>query len=348
MNSKIYKQLDSRWSSLPYPTKGSSFGGNGCGCCACTHIAIEQNSKRNWNIQPLRRWMIKQGFAVPGQGTTWSGITSTLKHIGHKSVVWVQRQDPMSKAWAELDKGNRIGVLLVDNSRTPDGTYWTSSGHYVAFTDYKKDSDGKHWFYIKDSGFRNHDGWFCYEKSIAGALPQLWIVERLDAPKEESDKSADAILDACAKQAEWMKHYTYKWQAKPTIEKSKKYGTCVTYVACVLQRLGLLDPGECIWHTSKGKVYGTTSAMDVMYQSKTLKALKSTLKAGDIVLVGDKSSTAAGGSSHIFIFAGEWSGDNPYIWDNHSAEQIRKGKSGAHTYSGAKKVIAIVRVRCAE
>jgi GH25 family lysozyme M1 (1,4-beta-N-acetylmuramidase) len=138
---------------------------------------MEQESKANWNPETLRPWMVNQGYAKVNQGTTWSGITETLKYIGHKNVVRIW-DDPMSEAWKELDKGNRIGVLLVDNGYTPDGTYWTSSGHYVAFTDYRKDSNG-HWFYIKDSGGRNHDGWFCYEKSIKNALPKVWIVERL-------------------------------------------------------------------------------------------------------------------------------------------------------------------------
>lgn len=178
MNPTIYKQLDSKWSSKPYPTYSSSFGGNGCGCCACVHVAIEQERYKTWTPESLRPWMVDQGYAVAGKGTMWQGIYDTLKHIGHKNVVWIGRNDPMTDAWKELNKGDRIGVLLVDNSSTPDGTYWTSSGHYVAFTDYKV-KGSQHWFYIKDSGGRNHDGWFCYEKSIKGALPQLWIVERL-------------------------------------------------------------------------------------------------------------------------------------------------------------------------
>ena len=178
MNKTIFKQLNGKWSSLPYPTRSSSFGGNGCGCCACVHVAIEQPWKADWTPATLRPWMISKGFAISGQGTTWSGITETLKHLGHKNVVWVQRKDPMSKAWAELNKGNRIGVMLVDNSRTPDGTYWTASGHYVMFYKYAYEN-GKHYFWIKDSGGRGHDGKFCYEKSLRGALPQMWIVERL-------------------------------------------------------------------------------------------------------------------------------------------------------------------------
>ena len=149
MNDKIFKQYEDPWKDLPYPTYSSDFGENGCGCCACTHIAIEQESKKDWTPENLRQWMIDQGYVVPGHGTEWQGIYDTLKHIGHNTVVWVGRKDPMSMAWAELDKGNRIGVLLVDNGRTPDGTYWTSSGHYVAFNKYWKDEQGRHYFNIK-------------------------------------------------------------------------------------------------------------------------------------------------------------------------------------------------------
>lgn len=178
MNNTIWKQADSRWGSKYYPVKGSSFSGNGCGCCACVHVAMEQKRYKNWTPESLRPWMVKQGFAVKGQGTRWEGITQTLKHIGHSKVVKIYDADPMSAAWKELNKGNRIGVLLLGSGKGPDGTVWTASGHYVAFVDYKV-SGGKHWFYCKDSGGRNHDGWYCYETSMKGRLPKLWIVERV-------------------------------------------------------------------------------------------------------------------------------------------------------------------------
>lgn len=178
MSTKIIRQLDSSVADWPYPTKSSSFGGNGCGCCACYHVAIEQPWKENYNLNDLRKWMVSKGFAVSGKGTLWSGINETLKYIGHKNVVWIHEEDPMSKAWKELNKGNRMGVLLVNSNKTPNGTVWTASGHYVAFTNYRI-KNNQHQFYIKDSGFRHHDGWYTYEKSIKGALPQLWIVERI-------------------------------------------------------------------------------------------------------------------------------------------------------------------------
>lgn len=172
------------------------------------------------------------------------------------------------------------------------------------------------------------------------------VQKRVNEILEAEQSLATRILNACKIQADWMKNYKYKWQANPTIAKSKKYGTCVTYVACVLQRIGYLASGKCIWHTSKGKVSGATDRMTVYYPSnKTLKQLKGTLKTGDVVMAGDKASVNAGGNSHIFIFAGEWSGDNPYIWDNHSCTLVKKGKNGKHTYSGSKKVIAYIRLK---
>lgn len=156
----------------------------------------------------------------------------------------------------------------------------------------------------------------------------------------------DKELSACKTQAEWMKNYTYKWVQNPTINGSKKYGTCVTYVACVLQRIGILKSGQFIWHNGKGKVDGANSKMTVYYLGGTIKGNKSKLKRGDILIVGDKSSVGAGGNSHIMIFNGTWdSNNNPYVWDNQSATRVKKGKNGLHTYGGGKKIIAVIRLK---
>lgn len=171
---------------------------------------------------------------------------------------------------------------------------------------------------------------------------QKWINSKVTP---QPSTLIDKEIDACKVQANWMKNYTYKWVQNPTINGSKKYGTCVTYVACVLQRIGVLKSGQFIWHNGKGKVDGVNSKMSVIYMGGTLKSNKTKLKRGDIVMAGDKSSVGAGGNSHIFILNGTWSGDNPYIWDNQSASRIRKGKSGLHTYSGNKKIIAVVRLK---
>lgn len=161
--------------------------------------------------------------------------------------------------------------------------------------------------------------------------------DKADYPKETI---IDKELAACKTQADWMKNSSYAWQSNPTIAKSKYKGTCVTYVACVLQRIGILPSGNYVWHDG-GKVYGNNSKMTVTYPGgKKLHQIKSQLRAGDIVIDGDKNDNGSG--SHIFILTGSWSGDNPVVWDNHSA-QDKGGKS--YTYTRNRPVIAIIRLK---
>lgn len=161
-----------------------------------------------------------------------------------------------------------------------------------------------------------------------------------ETKKKVSQSIIDQMLTACKTQADWMKKSKYKWQSNPTITKSKYYGTCVTYVACVLQRLGYLKSGKYIWHNSAGKVVGTTEKMSVIYpKNKKLSQLKSELKAGDIIIDGSASDLKGG--SHIFILTGKWSGTDPYVWDNHSAQQNK----GAYIYKRNRHVIAIIRLK---
>ena len=149
----------------------------------------------------------------------------------------------------------------------------------------------------------------------------------------------DDLMNACSAQSTWMEHSTYKWQSNPTIAKSYYYGTCVTYVACVLQRINILQPGQFIWHNSSGQVVGANNFMEVIYPGNVnLHQIASQLQPGDIIMDGAGYDMEQG--SHVFIITGNWSGSNPIIWDNHSAQQ----HLGAHVYTRNRHVIAIVRL----
>ena len=169
------------------------------------------------------------------------------------------------------------------------------------------------------------------------ALQQYLNIHKKAVYPEES--LIDKELAACKTQADWMKNAKYEYERNPTVPKSKYKGTCVTYVACVLQRIGILSSGQNIWHDEKGRVYGTNSKMTLTYTNKTLSQLKSTLKAGDIILDGDKYDTGSG--SHIFILTGRWSGNQPIIWDNWSGQKSK----GAYVYTRNRSVFAIVRLK---
>lgn len=169
VNKKIYRQGDERWASLPYPTKNYSFGGSGCGACAVLHCIIERSRYRNYtpiNVQPY----MKQ-YAVKGHGTQWVGITEGLKHWG---LLNVRTLDSMAPLWAELRKGDRVAVLLMNNNLAPDKTRYTSGGHYIAVVGYKE-ANGKHYLYLKDSGGRHNDGYKCYETSVRNCVSKIWV-----------------------------------------------------------------------------------------------------------------------------------------------------------------------------
>ena len=169
MNIHIYRQYDNRWRWLPYPNGGYYLNGSGCGACAVLHCIIEMDKYKNWTPADIQPYM-KQ-FAIRGSGTSWAGIQKALTHYGLQNVANIPT---MPQLWRELEKGNRVGVLLFGNTKGPDGTVWTTGGHYIAFTGYRV-KNGKHQLYLKDSGGRKHDGWYSYEKSMRGDIRQVWV-----------------------------------------------------------------------------------------------------------------------------------------------------------------------------
>ena len=54
-----FRQADSRWGSLPYPTSTYKFAGNGCGCCAVAHCAIELKNFKNYTPANFRKYMVQ-------------------------------------------------------------------------------------------------------------------------------------------------------------------------------------------------------------------------------------------------------------------------------------------------
>ena len=180
MNSKMYSQTDSRWRSLKYPSGGYNVGNSGCGLCAVTHVLIEQDRYKNATPKTFHSYM--RQWATKGNGTKWDGIKNGLLHYGHKSVKVIDCKSNKSSVYKEFAKGNRMAVALFSAGSGPDGTVWTTCGHYISLLDYKV-VNGKHYFYVKDSGGRKRRGWYCCEKSMGTRLKKVWIVERLAPPK---------------------------------------------------------------------------------------------------------------------------------------------------------------------
>lgn len=172
----IFKQYDSRWGRKNY-NGSSSISAAACGPFSVANILVESNPKIN--PMDVVKFMQKNGYAVRNQGTAWSGIPAAMKHFGMTDVKAVDVSKSMSKVWEYMAKGYDAVFLFRGGSR--GGVCWTTQGHYVAMTDYKV-KNGKHMLYAKDSGGRDHDGWYTYETHMRGLIPKVWVGKAATAP----------------------------------------------------------------------------------------------------------------------------------------------------------------------
>ena len=82
MKPNFVKQIDKRYRNLNY--HGMTMGGGGCGVMTCYNI-ISVLTRPHLTVRAIWKFMTKKGYVIPGRGTTWDGITNTLKHYGIKN-----------------------------------------------------------------------------------------------------------------------------------------------------------------------------------------------------------------------------------------------------------------------
>lgn len=365
MRSEVFSQLDSRWKSLPYPYKPYNIGTSGCGCCSVTHVIIERDKYKDYTPKDVQPYM-KQ-FAVAGQGTQWAGITIALEHYGFK-VINHATMDGVFKTLK--DRKQRLGVILFCGPKdkygnrlpaTKGGITWTTSGHFVAYTDYKV-SKGKHWFYVKDSGGRRHTGWFCYETQMKGLIPQIWSAlppteaKKVSKPKKTVKKKTSAsttrrkkLLSMMTRICRYMKKHkfvykgSYKDNALTWAGAVKKRSTnCSLTVTYSLQRRGCLKDGQYFWingdhirYIGKGTKTQLHKVAKITHPHKPPKKAK--LKIGDIC--GYKNNP------HTQMFAG-WSKNGYPLWDSTGGNKdIAKGGPHRKKSYDTKVICTIVRLK---
>lgn len=176
MNLKTYRQADSRWGKLPYPKGRWQMHNCGCGCCACTFLIMQREKYKNYTPANVRPFMVGKGYAVSGRGTAWAGIKPTLAHYGLTNIIW---HNTVPQAFNALKKNkHKFGIILF-RAGTKGGITWSSVGHFVAFIDYKI-KGGKHYFLVRDSGGRQHNGWYCYETQMQGLIKHIWTCDMPD------------------------------------------------------------------------------------------------------------------------------------------------------------------------
>lgn len=166
MSYITYKQADSRWGKKNY-NGSSSMATAGCGPTSVAMLAYAVDGKTTpWDVA---KYMQKHGYAIRNNGTAWAGIPAAMKAFGLTDVKNVAK---MSDIFTYLKHG--YCAVFLFKAGTKGGITWTTSGHYVAVTNYKE-NNGKHYLYTRDSGGRNHTGWYCYETQMRGLIPQVWV-----------------------------------------------------------------------------------------------------------------------------------------------------------------------------
>ena len=159
----------------------------------------------------------------------------------------------------------------------------------------------------------------------------------------------DKIMDACKKVASRAKKASYGWRSNPSWDSIDNEGTCVSFVAVVLQLLGYKKKGNYVWHNGKGygtgKVTGATDSMSVTYFSNPkLSSCKDKIKKGDILVFDDNKSGKSGDGGHICIATGDWKGNDCMVWDI-GKKMICERTGKPRAYDGSHKLRAIVRLK---
>lgn len=304
MGSANFKQYDSRWGRKNY-NGSSTMATAGCGPTSVANIV--HNIDPNIDPWKVAKWMKEYGYAIRNKGTAWSGIPAAMKHYGFEDVHEV---DSMSDVFSYIAKGYKAIFLFTAGKR--GGVTWTTSGHFIAVTSYKHEN-GKHYFWTRDSGGRNHTGWYCYETQMRGLIPKVWVGR---IPKKESDKvkisKGQKIYDMAMK-CSWRtgtpkskcgypqgkRRKAYKAALKKAYGERKGWGkqtkagaSCDVFVGTVVRASGV----------DKKFPRGRDEQLPYLKKSKKWKRVsikKSKLKKGDIIEQGYKW-----GGSHIMIYMG--------------------------------------------
>lgn len=363
-NTTTYKQYDNRWRWWVYPRKGWYLNGCGCGCLSVFHCVLELERYLGKSVTDIMKMVygyMKQ-YAVAGDGTKRDGITAGLKHFGFADVYRCGSA-PMSELFKRLNKeGAHVGVLLF-RGKGPDGTVWTSGGHYIGYGDYRV-RDGRHEFYLFDSGSRNHSGWYSYEKSMRGCVIDAWSATIPKSQKNTSEGKISPytgilpsvndgwrVIDQASSQKgkyatrtnagkdrkPYHNKFTFYFRGKPGINSKGEMSTCYGYTpgyctlfACyclVKIGLGKYVPFDKLNSKAHGYWWHAPSLMKYYKSKGYLVSSPAKAKVGAIAFKGKGSPT------HTCIFV-KYEKGYVYTWDGNVGGGVTYNKRKASVFCG--------------
>jgi hypothetical protein len=143
-------------------------------------------------------------------------------------------------------------------------------------------------------------------------------------------------------QFNWSKNQKYEF-VTPTVASSKKKGTCITFPAVTLQRLGLLPKGKYFYYHPQHKRISGSGAeyvkkhpgtFKLSYPHKTIKQLGSKIQKGDIVGFGNPAY-------HTMVYMGKNSKGKPIF----NTMGHKRGLKVTYASYATRKVDMLVRIK---
>ena len=340
---KDFSQYDTRWADKPYKTKPYVMSTNGCGPTSCADVIVSHPNHRDVTPDTMRKWFIDHNYVVNGAGSVHAGIPAALKAFGFIPVEH-KKMSVALKAFA----GKKVrGILLMAGSG-PDGTVWTLGGHFVAVRGYKV-VNGKHYLYICDPGQRRNDGWFCYEKSMKGAVLKAWscTVDK----KKIKHSSAYYLRKKAKKIVKYMADHNFRYEASykdnaKTWPGAKKQRTtnCSMQISYDAQEAGLIK-GFFWGNGFKVTCKGGLTLKELKKKAKIFHPLKppkkAKLKKGDICCYPKTKKHGA----HTQMFEGFTKSGKPKWYSTGSKAEIKKGRAHVSSKYNDEKIYTIIRFK---
>lgn len=141
----------------------------------------------------------------------------------------------------------------------------------------------------------------------------------------------------------WSKGQKYEFDDEPTVANSKKRGTCITFPAVSLQRIGLLPKGKYFYlnpntmrisGNAASYVKNHTEVFQLSYPNKTIKALGDGIKKGDIVGFGNPAY-------HTMVYMGKNSKGEPIFNTMGHKRALRT----TYSYYANRKINMLVHIK---
>ena len=172
----FYKQTDKDWRNKSYG--GMTLGEGGCGPTSISNAATSLTGKK---IKPPKVWnyMKKHRYLIPGLGSTWGGISATLKWAGIKKFK-------VTYSDAEVRKALKEGKWILGDAGP---SRWTTSGHFIVI--YKLRAGDK----ISVSDPYSNSDYTQKNGTLAEYLKTNkvnWIIDPRDYPLSGKDKTNKA------------------------------------------------------------------------------------------------------------------------------------------------------------